>query len=124
MNGHSKLNYHPTAMAKMTEFLARHENPPQTISTIFEQDAKRRLVENKKVVESLLNIVLLCGKQGIPFRGHRDDNVIWTETEKQGNQGNFTKLVRFTAQTNDILCCHLQNGPKMLFILLKQYKTN
>ena len=50
MNGHSKLDYHLTAMAKMTEFLARHENPSQTISTIFEQDAKRRMAENKKVV--------------------------------------------------------------------------
>ena len=112
MNGHSKLDYHLTAKAKMTEFLARHENPSQTISTIFEQDAKRRMAENKKVVESLFKIVLLCGKQGIPFRGHRDDNVNWTETEEQGNQGNFIELVRFRAQTDDILCRHLQNAQK------------
>ena len=71
MNGHSKLDYHLTAMAKMTEFLVRHENPSQTISTIFKQDAKRTMAENKKVVESLFKIVLLCGKQGIPFCGHR-----------------------------------------------------
>ena len=50
MNGHSKLDYHLTAMAKMTEFLARHENPSQTTSIIFEEDAKRGLAESKNVV--------------------------------------------------------------------------
>ena len=70
------------------------------------------MAENKKVVESLFKIVLLCGKQGIPFRDHRDDNVNWTETEEQGNQGNFIELVRLRAQTDDILCRHLQNAPK------------
>ena len=58
MNGHSKLDYHLTAMAKMIEFLAWHGNPSQAISTIFEQDAKRRLAENEKVVESLFKIVV------------------------------------------------------------------
>ena len=73
MNGHSKLEYHLTDMTKMSEFLARCENPSQTISTIFDQAAKDRLVENKQVVESLLKVVLLCGNQGLALRGHRDE---------------------------------------------------
>ena len=28
---------------------------------------------NQHVIESLLKIVLLCGKQGLAFCGHRDD---------------------------------------------------
>ena len=67
MNGHSKLDYHLTAMTKMSEFLARYKNPSQTISTIFDQAAKDRLVENKQVVESLLEVVLLCGSKGLRF---------------------------------------------------------
>lgn len=31
MNGHSKLDYHLTAMTNMNEFLVRYENPSQTI---------------------------------------------------------------------------------------------
>ena len=82
MNGHSKLYYHLTATAKTTEFLAQHENPSQTIGISYKQDGKRRLVENKKIVESLFKIVMLCGKQGIPLCGHCVDSINWIETEK------------------------------------------
>ena len=109
MNGHSKLDYHLTAMTKMSEFLAQYEIPSQTISTIFDQAAKDRSVENKQVVECLLKVVLLCGKQGLALRGHRDDNVLWTEHE-EGNQGNFIEFVRFRAEADEILHQHLQKA--------------
>lgn len=83
MNGHSKLDYHLTAMTKMSEFLARYENPSQTIGTIFDQEAKDRLVEKKKVVESLLKVVLLCGKQGLALRGHRNMMFFGQSTKKE-----------------------------------------
>ena len=82
-NGHSKLDYHLTAMTKMSEFLARYENPSQTIGTIFDQEAKDRLVEKKKVVESLLKVVLLCGKQGLALRGHRNMMFFGQSTKKE-----------------------------------------
>ena len=83
MNGHSKLEYHLTALSKMSEFLARYENPSQTISTIFYQAAKGRLVENKQVVESLLKVVLLCGKQGLALRGHREIIIFFGQSMKK-----------------------------------------
>lgn len=60
--------------------------------------------DNQTVIESLLKVVMLCGKQGLALRGHRDDQV-WTEQEEQetGNKGNFIELVRFRAQTDDVL---------------------
>ena len=51
---------------------------------------------NLKVLESLFKIILLCGKQGIALRGHRDDKINWFELdEDDNNQGNFIELVRF-----------------------------
>ena len=68
---------------------------------------------NEKVIESLFKVVLLCGKQGLAFRGHHDDHVNWAELEEDNslNQGNFIELVRFRAETDHVLSSHLQNSP-------------
>ncbi len=57
---------------------------------------------------------MLCGKQGLSLRGHRDDDVDWTEQEEQTaeNQGNFVELVRFRAETDDALRRHQERGPR------------
>ena len=54
---------------------------------------------NKKVISSLLKKkVLLCGKQSIAFRGHRDDCFNWEDTEyEHSNPRNFIELVCFRA---------------------------
>ena len=55
----------------------------------------------------------LCGKQGIALRGHRDDHFVWTDEEFEAeNEGNFIELIRFRAETDDILRRHLNNAPR------------
>ena len=63
-NAYGKLEYHLTSQAKMTEFLARYEDPSQTINTRLSSEAQKRMENNEKVIESLFKVVLLCGKQG------------------------------------------------------------
>lgn len=50
------------------------------------------------VIESLLKIVLLCGKQGLALHGHRDDWTDWSEESSTNEQ-----LVYFQAETDSIL---------------------
>jgi len=61
-----------------------------------------------------VDIVILCGKQGLALRGHRDDRVFSTEHEEREaeDQGNFIELVRFRAQIDDALRPNLQNAPR------------
>lgn len=113
MDAHTKLEYHMTAMTKMSEFVARFEHPSEAIDTQLNKETKERMEENQKVIESLLKIVMLCGKQGIALRGHRDDHIVWTDEEFEAeNEGNFIELIRFRAQTDDILRRHLDNAPR------------
>ena len=73
------------------------------------------MASNQKVVESLLKIVMLCGKQGLALRGHRDDKIDWSHVSAEHpNEGNFVKLVRFRAETDQVLATHLANSPRML----------
>ena len=68
---------------------------------------------NQKVVESLLKIVLLCGRQGLALCDHRDDRITWTDDDDgQSNEGNFVELVRFWAETDPVLADHLAKSPR------------
>ena len=55
-----------------------------------------------------MECVVYCGKQGISFRGHRDDA---TATDS-ANRGNFISLVKFRAQTDDVLRNFVELAPK------------
>ena len=61
-NQHAKNDYHLFAMSKMTEFLARYEDPSVGISNIFNSESQRIIESNKNVIESLLKVVIVCGK--------------------------------------------------------------
>ena len=77
------------------------------------------------MLESLIKTVLLCGKQGLALRGHRDDKISWTEDEDvHSNEGNFVELVRFRAETDPVLAQHLAESNEMHVTLPKQFKTN
>ena len=61
-NAHGKLDYHLESLAKMSEFLARYENPSQAIDTLLVSEAQKRMEDNERVLTSLFKVVLLCGK--------------------------------------------------------------
>ena len=97
MNAHSGFEYHLTACSTMKEFLHVYEHPSHAIDTRLISQAQEQVEENKQVIVSLFKIVMLLGKQGVPFRGHRDDRVVFdSDTEDEitaSNQGNFIEMV-------------------------------
>lgn len=58
--------------------------------------------------EFLFKITMLLEKQGLEFRGHRDDRIVLDEQHDQEllNPGNFKVLVRFRAETDPYLTEH------------------
>ena len=55
--------------------------------------------------------MLLCGRQGIAFRGHRDDRPS-VEEHPDRNHGNFLALLHFRIQAGDkMLYSHLKSAP-------------
>ena len=109
---HASKEYHRNAIMKMEEFLVRYRNPSQGVNTLLDNKAKKIMDTNQKVIESLLKIVILCGKQGIALCGHRDDGIHWEDDDGSLNEGKFMQLVRFRAETDTILADHLRKSPK------------
>ena len=109
---HMRLEYHLDSLARMREFLSRYEDPTTAVNVVMNTAAKQLMEKNKKVIESLLKIVMLCGKQGLPLRGHRDDGVNFEHVSADSNQGNFLELVHFRSETDEVLASHLKHAPR------------
>ena len=59
----------------------------------------------------IFDAVLLCAKQQIAMRGHRDEKVNFTQ-DPDANEGNFLAIL-LLAEYNPVLRYPLVNGPKM-----------
>ena len=64
--------------------------------------------------------MIFLGKQGLPYRGHRDDSTYGVKN----NAGNFIECVYFRAQTDGILANHLKAAPKNATYLSKTIQND
>ena len=64
---HSKNGFHCNAMAMMAEFLVRYESPSLAVDALLNSQTRQTMETNQKVIETLLRVVILCGKQGLAY---------------------------------------------------------
>ena len=95
-------------MTRMVAFRDSCSTPSRNIACILNKELQERVSRNTTVVKSLFECVCFCAKQGLSFRGHRDD---YTATEYD-NKGNFFELVQFRAKTDEVLRTHLETAPR------------
>ena len=71
----------------------------------------QQIADNRRKLKSICETIILCGRQGIALRGHRDDRV-HLQQDPQGSHGNFQALLQFRIDSGDIvLQQHLASGP-------------
>ena len=58
----------------MEEFINRYRYPSEAVNTKLHKEA-HHYKANQKVVESLIRVVMVCGKQGLALCGHHDDKM-------------------------------------------------
>ena len=79
----------------------------RNVATMLNKAHEEQVSRNAQVIKSLLKCVSFCGKQGLSFRGHRDDSTALDASK----MGNFIELVRFRAENDDVLCTYLETSP-------------
>ncbi|XP_025192782.1 zinc finger MYM-type protein 1-like isoform X2 [Melanaphis sacchari] len=91
---HSKSFGHKESLTKYAGLKSaiKHGN---VISKI-DSNHKKVVKENREYIKCLLETLLYCAYQGIPIRGHR-------ENEDSENMGNFLELMKLRAKDNNIL---------------------
>jgi hypothetical protein len=82
-----------------------------SISVQINKATMELVAKNRKKLRSIIETVILCGRQNIPLCGHRDAG---TDVEHASeNHGNFLALLQFRVSSGDtLLRDHLATAPR------------
>lgn len=107
LHKHQRTSYHQDAVIAASEFLRTFNEPSRRIDHRLTSYEKMQYEKNVKILETITDAILLVGKQCLPLRGHRDDNIDF-ESIPIKNEGNFIALLRLIASKDSILSEHLR----------------
>ena len=93
---HESYQYHKEAVLMGKSFLSQYNDPTLRIDNILDCQSQELADSNKLALKSIVDCIIYCGKQGISFRGHRDD----ATADTSSNRGNFIALLEFRAKTD------------------------
>ena len=80
-----KSNFHKESMAKAIHFKSIMTRKTQGIDKQYNKIINERIQNNRKILNSIVETVVLCGRQNLALRGHRDDSKYFDNP----NCGNF-----------------------------------
>ena len=70
-----------------------------SIEIQLNQQQKQTIFENRRKITPIIETIILCGRHGIPLKGHRDSGSLTCESEKNvednNNDGNLRALLRY-----------------------------
>ena len=69
---HNERDYHKQAVISLEEFMKVISNKQPSIITQLNQQAMRQIKSNRSKIRGIIETIILCGRQNIPLRGHRD----------------------------------------------------
>ena len=104
-DGKGKLT-HAQAVIDAEYFKQYIEGQSNPIEKLCDDLSSKQIKENRLKLESILKVIILCGRQNMPLRGHRDDS-----GSISTNKGNFLALIDFRCEAGDtILKEHLKSS--------------
>ena len=123
---HAKNQYHLTSLTRMSELIERYKYPEVAVDTQLNKRLQHQMECNQKVIESLLKVVIFCGKQGLAYRGHRDDLIDFSDLEVESSHKKVILLNLSSSERKLILTFIIifRMPLRMLNTLPKQYKIN
>ncbi|KAJ8032894.1 Zinc finger MYM-type protein 1 [Holothuria leucospilota] len=107
LDRHGQLTYHRGAVLEYKLFSESFRNPQNHVDTLLNCKRKETYEANLHILKSIVQTVILCGKQNQPLRGHRDDS-----TSLSTNKGNFLAILELISTRDEVLRTHLENGKK------------
>ena len=106
-----KSKMHDDATSAMSTLKRQMEGKEKRINEACNTAMRIRMTENRKKIKPIMKTVVLCGKQNIPLRGHRDDSQY--KEDQTINPGNFQALLDYRIDGGDItLQKHFETAPK------------
>ena len=111
---HTAKGHHKDSVVKADKFekVMTHKQPD--IQCRLDQVRADRIALNRRKLSSIFQTVLLCGRQNIPLRGHRDNLTdVESDSQQDANHGNFHALLQFRIEAGDtVLGEHPAHGSR------------
>ncbi|KAL4144132.1 hypothetical protein QTP88_006359 [Uroleucon formosanum] len=121
-NKHSSLEYHKTAALKADSFLNVFSKKQKSIVDALDDDRSKQIINNRKRLLPIVECIILCGKQEIALRGHRDFGPIDFISASAKNEGNFREILKYKVKDDDCIRSFLKSEDNVN--ALKQLRTN
>ena len=100
---------HKASVLRAESFKLVMKRKQEAIDIQLNRALNDRISQNRKILNSIVETVVLLGKQNIAFRGHRDDSKHYGDK----NPGNFQAVLDYRISSGDqILKEHFDKGPK------------
>lgn len=110
---HESTNYHQANVVASQNFLMVMEGKSKDVVVQMRLQEMKTVEENRKKLIPIIKTIILCGRQNIPFRGHRDDGSLESESSYGHGEGNFRALLKFRIDAGDeILHEHVKTCAK------------
>ena len=90
---------HKNSVATMQLFISEMKGTRQRINVVMNEKKREMIRQNGEKLIPILKTVLLCARQNIPLRGHRDDSKHYDDVSN--NPGNFQVLLDFRIDSGD-----------------------
>ena len=108
LDHHSDRVYHKAAIVKMDEFVKVMAGRQPNIQSQLDDVCAAQISQNQQKIKS----IILCGRQNISLRGHRDSSLD-LERDETASHGNFWALLHFRAAAGDlVLREHRAHAPR------------
>ena len=116
--------FHQAAVEVAHAFMCVKDNPELAIDYRLISERTKLAIKNRLTLKSIAETVIFLGRQGLSFRGHRDDSPA-VEESPCTNHGNFLALLQFRIQAGDnVFEEHLKTAAKNALYTSKTTKND
>ena len=109
---HISREYHKLSCEKAACFLKSVNDPESSdVRNLLDSKRKMQVEENRSRLKPIIDTIILCGRQGLALRGHRDDGVLVPDERAVCCSGNFRALLEYRVNAGDsVLKKHLETA--------------
>ena len=100
---HESSKYHRNSVLTAETITAVLSGKQDSIAIQLDYQKKTQILENRRRIIPIIETIILCGLQRIPFRGHRDRGRLRFESEDDINDENFRALLRRGGKYDELL---------------------
>ena len=107
-----KSPIHLTATLRVSQFRSCMEQRTASISVQVDKQVAKQVTINREKLKPIIEAIVLCGRQNISLRGHRDDSQYYDEATN--NPGNLQAIPSYLARcgNNKLFEDHFASAPK------------